>query len=37
MSLKIYLDTSVISAYFDFQKPVRQLIENLGGDQYGTL
>lgn len=26
MSLKIYLDTSVISAYFDFQKPVRQLI-----------
>lgn len=26
MSLKIYLDTSVISAYFDFRKPVRQLI-----------
>ena len=26
MSLKIYLDTSVISAYFDLQKPVRQLI-----------
>ncbi len=26
MSLKLYLDTSVISAYFDFQKPVRQLI-----------
>lgn len=24
--LKIYLDTSVISAYFDFKKPVRQLI-----------
>ena len=26
MSFKIYLDTSVISAYFDYQKPVRQLI-----------
>jgi predicted nucleic acid-binding protein len=26
MSLKIYLDTSIISAYFDFHKPVRQLI-----------
>lgn len=26
MSLKIYLDTSVISAYFDFRKPIRQLI-----------
>ena len=24
--LKIYLDTSVISAYFDFRKPLRQLI-----------
>ena len=24
--LKIYLDTSVISAHFDFKKPVRQLI-----------
>ncbi len=23
---KIYLDTSIISAYFDFRKPVRQLI-----------
>jgi predicted nucleic acid-binding protein len=26
MKLKIYLDTSVISAYFDFRKPIRQLI-----------
>jgi predicted nucleic acid-binding protein len=24
--LKVYLDTSVISAYFDFHKPVRQLV-----------
>ena len=24
--LKVYLDTSVISAYFDFRKPVRQLV-----------
>ncbi len=24
--LKVYLDTSVISAYFDFRKPVRQLM-----------
>lgn len=24
--LKIYLDTSIISAYFDYWKPVRQLI-----------
>ena len=23
---KIYIDTSVISAYFDYQKPIRQLI-----------
>jgi len=29
---KIYLDTSVISAYFEFNKPLRQLIshETLG-------
>ncbi len=26
MKSKIYLDTSVISAYFDFRKPIRQLI-----------
>jgi predicted nucleic acid-binding protein len=39
--LRIYLDTSIISAYFDYKKPLRQLItqkwfefESVGYDKY---